>query len=156
MHKQSYTFQSAFAIGDKVKVYKIVGFFPESGKVLDIQYKNNEFYYLFEFSDGEQRWIEQSMADCRMGLIDYIREKFKKNPRYLTHTIVAKFDIGSVVQHEYESKICIGKVEQIQVDTYHNYFEYLVNFKDIGEKRWMPENKLEVYNFIEKGGEKLI
>ena len=69
---------------------------------------------------------------------------------------MAKFDIGSVVQHEYKSKICIGKVEQIQVDTYHNYFEYLVNFTDIGEKRWMPENKLEVYNFIEKGGEKLI
>lgn len=156
MHKQSYTLQSVFAIGDKVRVYRAFGLPPESGKVLDIQYKNDEFYYLFKFFDGEQRWIEQSMTDCRLGLIDYIREKFKKNPHYLTHTIVAKFNIGSVVQHEYKSRIYIGEVEQVQPDTYHNYFEYLVNFKDIKEKRWMPENKLEAYNSMKKGGKDLI
>lgn len=78
MHKQSYTLQSAFAIEDKVRVYRVFGFPPESGKVLDIQYKNNEFYYLFKFFDGEQQWIEQSMTDCRIGLIDYIRKNLKR------------------------------------------------------------------------------
>lgn len=156
MHKQSYTLQSVFAIGDKVRVYRAFGLPPESGKVLDIQYKNDEFYYLFKFFDGEQRWIEQSMTDCRLGLIDYIREKFKKNPRYLTHIIMAKFGIGSIVQHEYKSEIYVGEVEQVQVNLYHNCFEYLINFKDTGEKRWMPENELEVYNSIKKGEEELI
>lgn len=69
---------------------------------------------------------------------------------------MAKFGIGSIVQHEYKSEIYVGEVEQVQVDLYHNCFKYFVNFKDTREKRWIPENKLEVYNFIKKGKEEFI